>query len=556
MATIALIGPDGAGKTAIARRLEARQPLPLKYLYMGVNAGAGNVSLPTSRLLHRLRARTHAPGPPASPGEPRSDAPRARTPRRRGGLLWSAARLVHHLAEEWYRQLACWWFEASGRLVVCDRHLVLDYAPEITPKVGGFDRSVRRWVLTHLYPAPDLVVFLDAPGHVLFARKGEATIQELERRRRAYLRMGERLPGFVRVDATLPLEEVYEQVAAHVLGFHGTVGTSRSPLRTLARSGRAWAAGALSWVRERWGPLHARLVCKSLDAVLTAELRVPGRAGAGLASIFHRSVSRYERLRAVARATHAIPGTAHLARRSLLRSARLPFDATAKPLSFGSGSTVFRLDEDGRSAPRVLKVYRRSLGQHGEELRRLARHFREKYAAVLRWYGEDLVVPTQFTILHSPLRGYAAVACVQPYIPDAGDDFLARSDEEVLALLRAHTRLRHQFQKFAACTLRAFERERRCLDLLGHGNLSLTGGGSGSGVGASHEPRLSVFDFGIFDLVPDAATPTASARRLIRLVRRIEMLNGVAGPVRETEWLSPCTRSSTGTGASDDLRLA
>src|SRR5437667_23836 len=49
--TVALIGPDGAGKTTIGRRLEKSLPLPVRYLYMGVNAEASNALLPTTRVL-------------------------------------------------------------------------------------------------------------------------------------------------------------------------------------------------------------------------------------------------------------------------------------------------------------------------------------------------------------------------------------------------------------------------------------------------------------------------------------------------------------------------
>src|SRR5688572_15148552 len=109
MATVALIGPDGSGKTTIARELEARQPLPLKYLYMGINAESGNVTLPTTRLLHRVRGRVHRRVESAQPST------KARPHR---GAIWAAARLLHHLSEEWYRQVACWCSEASGKVVV------------------------------------------------------------------------------------------------------------------------------------------------------------------------------------------------------------------------------------------------------------------------------------------------------------------------------------------------------------------------------------------------------------------------------------------------------
>ena len=51
MASIALIGPDGAGKTTVTRFLEASSLLPFKYLYMGINLEASNVALPTFRFI-------------------------------------------------------------------------------------------------------------------------------------------------------------------------------------------------------------------------------------------------------------------------------------------------------------------------------------------------------------------------------------------------------------------------------------------------------------------------------------------------------------------------
>jgi cytidylate kinase len=60
MFTVALIGPDGAGKTTISRRLEHELPLPVKYVYMGINTVASNHMLPTTRLACAMKrsART------------------------------------------------------------------------------------------------------------------------------------------------------------------------------------------------------------------------------------------------------------------------------------------------------------------------------------------------------------------------------------------------------------------------------------------------------------------------------------------------------------------
>jgi thymidylate kinase len=213
MASITLIGPDGAGKTTVTQRLAASGLLPFKYLYMGVNIAASNAALPTSRLAERLRGRAarEGRGPQAAPPRARSGAYRRAR---------AAARLANRLADEWFRQAISWYHQSRGYVVLYDRHFVFDYAPEITAGMpDSLERRLHRWFLTYLYPSPDLVIFLDAPGQVLFARKGESSVAELERRRQAFLQQGKRLPNFVRVDATQPLDEVYREVAAQILRF-------------------------------------------------------------------------------------------------------------------------------------------------------------------------------------------------------------------------------------------------------------------------------------------------------------------------------------------------
>jgi thymidylate kinase len=217
MAAIALIGPDGAGKTTLTRRLAGSRLVPFKYLYMGVDIPASNIALPTSRLIERLKPRdvSNRRGQPPR----RAPADRSRTTRALRAM-WSSARLVNRLAEEWFRQLVSWQYQLRGWTVLYDRHFVFDFAPEITAgETPAFDRRLHRWALLNLYPQPDLVIFLDAPGEVLFARKGESTVEELERRRQAFLEVGRRLTNFVRVDATRPLDEVYAEVANHVVRF-------------------------------------------------------------------------------------------------------------------------------------------------------------------------------------------------------------------------------------------------------------------------------------------------------------------------------------------------
>jgi thymidylate kinase len=72
----------------------------------------------------------------------------------------------------------------------------------------------------HILPKPDLVIFLDAEPEVLFARKGEGTLELLAQRRADYLQLRDVVPAFEVVDASQPLERVVEQVADRLIAAH------------------------------------------------------------------------------------------------------------------------------------------------------------------------------------------------------------------------------------------------------------------------------------------------------------------------------------------------
>ncbi len=214
MASIALIGPDGAGKTTLTRMLAESGLLRFKPIYMGIDVRASNVVLPSSRLAEKIKSRLGRRR--GMPGAGANSATRQGRRLRHTG--WVAARLVNRLADEWYRQSVSWWYQGLGYTVLYDWHFVFDFTLEVAGATNEtVDRRIHRWCLRHLYPRPGLVIFLDAPGSLLFARKGELGPEELERRRQAFLEVGRGVPGFVRVDATRPLPEVYSEVVGCIL---------------------------------------------------------------------------------------------------------------------------------------------------------------------------------------------------------------------------------------------------------------------------------------------------------------------------------------------------
>lgn len=222
MFTVALIGADGAGKSTIARMLKESFQLPIKYLYMGINVESSNVALPSSRFIQFLKRKRQSEAVTSRHPIISSDIMQPPEHKRRGRLR-AAARLIYRLSEEWYRQLISWSYQLRGYIVIYDRHFTFDFdSHDLDIKELGepLSKRLHRWILSHFYPRPSLVLFLDASPEVLYARKGEGTLSYLEVRRNAFSRQGEKIPNFIRIDASQPLETVYREVNEHVVQFH------------------------------------------------------------------------------------------------------------------------------------------------------------------------------------------------------------------------------------------------------------------------------------------------------------------------------------------------
>ncbi len=202
---MALVGADGAGKSTIGRRLVSELGFPVKYLYMGDNPDSATHMLPTTRFLLWLRRRrggaAHESGPPTA-------RPAGSEGLRSKGLkssLKAVVWLTNNLAEEYYRALLAWIYQWRGYVVLSDRHYFADYyAYDIAPEkdVRTMSGRIHGFLLSHVFPKPDLVVCLDAPAEVLFKRKPEGTVEALEQRRQEYFRIRHLVERFVVVDAS------------------------------------------------------------------------------------------------------------------------------------------------------------------------------------------------------------------------------------------------------------------------------------------------------------------------------------------------------------------
>jgi len=210
MTTIALVGPDGAGKTTLGRHLESALPVPAKYLYMGLNYDASNHLLPYNRLALALRGRLRQATDAGRPAGSASSHPVGRAVA--GGR--ALVKFLNLLAEGVYRQVLARQYERRGFVVIYDRHFFSDYQPmaAVPATLRGRARMLRRAILARAMVKPDLMIYLDAPAAVLLARKGEGTLDSLERQRAAYGRLRESVRNFVSVDGDRPADEVGRDV--------------------------------------------------------------------------------------------------------------------------------------------------------------------------------------------------------------------------------------------------------------------------------------------------------------------------------------------------------
>jgi thymidylate kinase len=155
--SVALMGPDGAGKSTVATGLAEGFYFPIHSIYMG------------------LFSKDRISGRPPS------------------GVLEHLTRLAGHLGRQWKAYLESVAHRMRGRLVVYDRFAYDAVLRE--PRRSWIGGRLRRWILAHAVPSPDVVVILDAPADVLHARKGEHDLSTLESQRQAYMRLARRLPN-------------------------------------------------------------------------------------------------------------------------------------------------------------------------------------------------------------------------------------------------------------------------------------------------------------------------------------------------------------------------
>jgi thymidylate kinase len=169
---VAVLGPDGSGKSTLTATLAEAFILPVSLYYAGL--------YPADRRRYRQPAI---------------------------GTLALVLRL-------WRLALLSSWQRSRGRLVLFDRYA---YDARLPLPPGASRRTrLRRGLLARALPAPDLVVVLDAPVDVLLGRRQEHPAEVIAAQRQRYAELANRARDGVIVDASVDAETVRRTVTAQI----------------------------------------------------------------------------------------------------------------------------------------------------------------------------------------------------------------------------------------------------------------------------------------------------------------------------------------------------
>lgn len=167
---VAILGPDGAGKSTLVASLVGAFPVEVRTFYAGLYPQG------------RTRPRWRLPG------------------------LGTVALLFGM----WRTEFRARRHRARGGIVLYDR-----YAYDALLPLSTSSRRVARWrraLIVRAAPRPDMVVVLDAPATVLRARRQEQPLEIIEAQRVRYAELAVNLRQAQTVDATMGADAVSRRV--------------------------------------------------------------------------------------------------------------------------------------------------------------------------------------------------------------------------------------------------------------------------------------------------------------------------------------------------------
>lgn len=192
---LAMLGPDGAGKSSVIAALEESMTGPFARVH----------TLGFAPPINRLWKRG-----PVDTGTPHALPPRSYWVSVLRALYWLAYNLSGYVT----LRLA----KSRSTLILNDRHFIDILVDPVRYRYGGPKWLLR--LIARVIPTPDATVLLNGPPEILQARKGELTLSETERQCRDYLALVRRQKRSHVVDAEQPFDLVMRDVCDIIFARH------------------------------------------------------------------------------------------------------------------------------------------------------------------------------------------------------------------------------------------------------------------------------------------------------------------------------------------------
>lgn len=200
---IVIIGPDGSGKTSVAQAIdrECFEQFGMPSLHMH---GDFDI-MPRLKILRKFFSKMMHREMKHDPDYTVKHAGAEVIPH---SVTKSLIYITYYYWDYLLGHFTVQRFKTTGQLLIADRYFYDYFYQRGNMNVPYLYLRV----LSHFIPKPDLTIFLSAPPEVIYKRKNELTVMEIERQQNIIMKISKWLPNILIVDNEQNLQSVVNQI--------------------------------------------------------------------------------------------------------------------------------------------------------------------------------------------------------------------------------------------------------------------------------------------------------------------------------------------------------